>query len=368
MPVTRPDSRPGAEQHGALARRDPGHEQAPQPLASTGNTGRHSVEDGAASFFPGELRHDWALDEVLDLYQRPLNDLIHLAQQAHRRHFEPNRVQLSTLLNIKRGGCPEDCAYCPQSVRHDNSVHAEPLLPLEEVLQAARRAREAGATRFCMGAAWRELRDRDLERLGTLVAEVRGLGLETCLTVGMLTEQQARVLAEAGLDYYNHNLDTSESFYPQIISTRSYQDRLRTLEAVRAAGIKVCCGGILGLGETVQDRAELLLQLAGFDPHPESVPINVLVRVEGTPLAAQEPPDPFDVVRTIAVARVMMPASVLRLSAGRGEMSDELQALCFLAGANSVFYGEELLTTPNQQTDADRRLFDRLGIRAVVAG
>ncbi|RME32757.1 MAG: biotin synthase BioB [Gammaproteobacteria bacterium] len=316
----------------------------------------------------GAIRHDWQLAEVLELYRSSLPDLIWYAQQAHRRHFPADRVQLSTLLNIKRGGCPEDCGYCPQSARHDSSVHAEPLLPPEEVLAAARRAREAGATRFCMGAAWRELRDRDLPRLTDLVAEVRKLGLETCLTVGMLNEHQARELARAGLDYYNHNLDTSESFYPRIISTRSYEDRLRTLEAVRAAGIRVCCGGILGLGETLEDRAELLIRLASFDPHPESVPVNVLVRVAGTPLAEHEPPDPFDVVRTIAVARVMMPASVLRLSAGRGQMSDELQALCFLAGANSVFYGEELLTTPNPDTEADRRLFARLGIRAENRG
>src|SRR5262245_35570182 len=309
------------------------------------------------------IRHDWVQQEVLGLYRLPFNDLMYRAQTVHRAHFDANEVQISTLLSIKTGGCPEDCAYCPQSAHFTTSVTAGKLMAKESVLDEARRARSAGATRFCMGAAWRAPRDRDVEEVAELIAGVKALGLETRATLGMLTGRQAERLKEAGLDYYNHNLDTSESYYREIISTRTYQDRLDTLEHVRAAGIHVCCGGILGLGETLEDRAAMLQTLANLPVHPESVPINSLVRVEGTPLAAAEPVDPLDFVRTIAVARILMPRSVVRLSAGREEMSDELQALAFRAGANSIFYGEKLLTTPNPKESADRRLFDRLGLR-----
>jgi biotin synthase len=307
-------------------------------------------------------RREWSLDEVLALFRLPFNDLIFRAQQVHRAHFDPNAVQISTLLSIKTGGCPEDCAYCPQSAHYHTGVSAERLMARDAVLTEARRAREAGASRFCMGAAWRSPRDSDVEAVADLVAGVKALGLETCATLGMLTRLQADRLKEAGLDYYNHNLDTSAAFYGQIISTRTLEDRLETLGHVREAGIHVCCGGILGMGESLDDRAELLRTLANLPEPPESVPINQLVRVEGTPLAHAEPVDPLDFVRTIAVARILMPRSVVRLSAGRESMSDELQALCFLAGANSIFYGEKLLTTPNPATHADRRLFDRLGL------
>jgi len=310
-------------------------------------------------------RHDWSRAEILALFGLPFNDLLFRAQQVHRAHFDANQVQASTLLSIKTGACPEDCAYCPQSAHHRTGLEVERLLPLDEVLAAARRARAGGASRFCMGAAWRSPRDKDIEPLVEMVRGVKALGLETCLTAGMLSEPQARRLADAGLDYYNHNLDTSPEFYGEIIGTRTYDDRLRTLAAVRTAGLKVCCGGIIGMGESRSDRAGLLEQLAALDPHPESVPINQLVRVEGTPLADVEPPDPFEFVRTIAVARILMPRSRVRLSAGRTEMSDELQALCFLAGANSVFYGDKLLTTGNPGTEHDRRLFERLGLEAV---
>jgi len=280
----------------------------------------------------------------------------------HRAHFEANRVQLSTLLSIKTGACPEDCAYCPQSARYHTGVKAEPLMDLATVTAAARAAKAQGATRFCMGAAWRAPKDRDIEKVAEMVREVRELGLETCLTLGMLKPEQAGRLSDAGLDYYNHNLDTSESFYKEIISTREYSDRLDTLHHVRQAGIKVCCGGIVGMGESRADRAELLRTLANLPQHPESVPINNLVQVEGTPLKGLPALDPLEFVRTIAVARVLMPQSYVRLSAGRSEMSDELQALCFLAGANSIFYGEKLLTTGNPQHERDTALFRRLGI------
>ncbi len=311
-------------------------------------------------------RHDWALDEVLALYRLPFNDLLYRAQTVHRAHFDANEVQIATLLSIKTGGCPEDCAYCPQSAHFTTGVTAQKLMPKADVLAEAARARSAGATRFCMGAAWRAPRDSDVEEVADLVAGVKALGLETCATLGMLTPAQARRLKQAGLDYYNHNLDTSEAHYERIISTRTYQDRLETLTHVRDAGIHVCCGGILGMGESVEDVASMLVTLANLPAHPESVPINLLVRVEGTPLAEAEAIDPFHFVRTIAIARIMMPASFVRLSAGRESMSDELQALCFLAGANSIFYGEKLLTTPNPSQHSDRRLFDRLGLRPLV--
>src|SRR5919106_2219459 len=308
------------------------------------------------------IRHDWQIDEVLGLFQQPFSDLLYQAQGAHRQHFDPNKVQMSTLLNIKGGACPEDCAYCPQSGRSKTGLEAQPLLAASKVRQAAERAKGNGATRFCMGAAWRSPRNRDLERVIEMVAMVKALGLETCATLGMLTLDQALRLKAVGLDYYNHNLDTSEGYYQVIITTRTYQDRLETLEHVRVAGIRLCCGGIIGLGEDLTDRCQLLITLANLPVHPESVPINVLVRVAGTPLANIEKPDPFDVIRTIAVARLLMPASYIRLSAGRTEMSDELQALGFFAGANSIFYGEKLLTTDNPDTDQDRELFRRLGI------
>ncbi|GAB6066738.1 biotin synthase BioB [Methylothermus subterraneus] len=309
------------------------------------------------------LRHDWTKQEVLALYELSLSDLIYTAQTVHRRYFDPNRIQISTLLSIKTGGCPEDCAYCPQSGRYATGLEREPLLSLEEVVAAAQAAKANGATRFCMGAAWRAPKDRDLERLAEMVAAVKALGLETCMTLGMLTEAQAKRLKQAGLDYYNHNLDTSPEFYPKIIRTRTYQDRLDTLRHVREAGIHVCCGGIVGMGESRADRAELLRQLANLPRHPESVPINLLVQVEGTPLYGAPSLDPFELVRTVAVARILMPASYVRLSAGRTALSDELQALCFLAGANSVFFGDKLLTTANPEREADRRLFERLGLR-----
>lgn len=313
-------------------------------------------------------RHDWRQEEVEALFSLPFNDLLFLAQQVHRRHFDPNVVQVSTLLSIKTGACPEDCAYCPQSARFATALKAEKLMALDEVLAAARRARDAGATRFCMGAAWRSPKDRDLDKVISMIEGVRDLGMETCVTLGMLTEAQARRLSAAGLDYYNHNLDTSESYYGEIISTRTYQDRLDTLEHVRKAGISVCCGGIIGMGESLADRAALLATLASLPAHPESVPINQLVQVEGTPLYGSRPLDPLEFVRMIAVARVMFPRSHVRLSAGRDDMSDETQALCFLAGANSLFYGERLLTTDNPDEVHDRQLFERLGLQAEEPG
>jgi biotin synthase len=316
---------------------------------------------------PAALRHDWSLSEVQALFALPLLDLLLRAQTVHRAHHEPNTVQMSTLLSIKTGACPEDCAYCPQSARYDTGVEAEPLMQVDEVRAAAARAKAAGATRFCMGAAYRAPKARELAVIADMVRAVRALGLETCATLGMLKPEQAATLKAAGLDYYNHNLDTSSEFYGQIISTRTYQERLDTLSAVRAAGIKVCCGGIVGLGESQQDRAQLLRTLANLPEHPESVPINQLVKVPGTPLAQGPPVDPFDFVRTIAVARLLMPHAHVRLSAGREAMSDELQALCFLAGANSIFYGEKLLTTGNPDVERDQQLFARLGLAAEAA-
>ena len=308
--------------------------------------------------------HKWRIAEIETLFNLPFNDLLYQAQGIHRQHFDPNTVQLSTLLSIKTGGCSEDCGYCPQSAQHEDSVEAEPMLPLTAVLDAARAAKAAGATRFCMGAAWRSPKQRDLEPVLEMVREVKAMGLETCATLGMLKSGQADQLKDAGLDYYNHNLDTSPEFYGEIISTRTYQDRLDTLEQVRDAGLNVCCGGIVGMGESRTQRAGLLAQLANLDPQPESVPINMLVRVEGTPLADTPALDALEFVRTIAVARILMPASHVRLSAGRQEMSEAVQALCFLAGANSIFYGEKLLTTGNPEVARDRALLDKLGIRA----
>jgi biotin synthase len=311
------------------------------------------------------IRHDWTRAEAEALFALPFVDLIHQAQLAHRAYHDPNAVQRAALLSIKTGACPEDCKYCPQSARYDTGIAAERLMPLEAVLARARAAKAAGASRFCMGAAWRSPRDKDLDQVAVMVRAVRALGLETCATLGMLTKAQAERLAEAGLDYYNHNLDTSPEFYGEIITTRTYQDRLDTLAAVRGAGIKVCCGGIVGMGESRADRASFLVALANLPAHPDSVPINRLVRVPGTPLADAVELDPFEFVRTIAVARILMPASIVRLSAGREAMSEELQALCFLAGANSIFHGERLLTTANTDVDADQRLFDKLGLTAL---
>lgn len=312
-----------------------------------------------------DLRHDWELREIESIYALPLPELIFRAQQAHRRHFAADDVQLSTLLNIKTGGCPEDCAYCPQSVRYSSGVEAEALMDVAAVAAAARQAKAAGASRFCMGAAWRSPKDRDLNKVAEMVAAVHELGMETCATLGMLSAQQAQTLKRAGLDFYNHNLDTSPEFYGEIISTRQYDDRLETLANVQQAGMSVCCGGIIGMGEGQADRCRLLQVLANLPSHPQSVPINVLVRMPGTPLAEAEDLPPLELVRTIATARILMPASRVRLSAGRTEMSEPLQALCFVAGANSIFYGERLLTTANPQQDRDRALLDALGLRAI---
>jgi biotin synthase len=316
----------------------------------------------AVAFQGGDIRHDWTREQVEALFALPFNDLLFRAQTVHRQYFDPNQVQVSTLLSIKTGACPEDCAYCPQSTRYDTGLEAEKLMEVEKVLEQARAAKAGGATRFCMGAAWRSPKDRDMPYVVAMVRGVRDLGLESCMTLGMLTREQARELADAGLDYYNHNLDTSPEFYGDIITTRTYQDRLDTLGHVRDAGMKICSGGIVGMGEGQGDRAGLLQQLANLPQHPESVPINMLVRVEGTPLADQEDLDPFEFIRTIAVARIMMPASHVRLSAGREEMNEQMHALAYFAGANSIFYGEKLLTTPNPQANSDMALFARLGI------
>lgn len=314
------------------------------------------------------VRHDWTVEEVEALFALPFQDLMFEAQRVHRAHQTPNTVQMSTLLSVKTGACPEDCAYCPQSIRYDTGLDREALMAVEDVAHRARAAQQAGATRFCMGAAWRSPKKRDLEVMIAMIREVHALGMESCATLGMLTREQAQELRDAGLDYYNHNIDTSPEFYGQIISTRDFQDRLDTLEAVREAGLNVCCGGIVGLGETVRDRARMLQVLANLSHHPESVPINQLVAVPGTPLAGQAPIDPFDFVRTIAVARILMPRAAVRLSAGREQMSDELQALAFLAGANSIFYGEKLLTTGNPDVAHDRQLLERLGLRTATGG
>ena len=309
------------------------------------------------------IRHDWSRNEILALFNLPFNDLIFQAQTLHRQYFDPNVVQISTLCSIKTGSCPEDCQYCPQSSRYDTGLAPEKLMAVEKVIAEAKAAKASGATRFCMGAAWRSPKDKDLTMVSAMITGVKALGLETCMTLGMLSESQAQQLAEVGLDYYNHNLDTSPEYYGEVITTRTYGDRLNTLAHVRKAGMKVCCGGIVGMGEQLQDRAGLLLQLANMAEHPESVPVNLLVRVEGTPLAEQEDLDPFDFIRTIAATRILMPASYVRLSAGRESMNEQMQALAFLAGANSIFYGEKLLTTPNTETNRDLQLFQRLGIQ-----
>ena len=321
-----------------------------------------AADDSATLSGLCRLRHDWTRTEIGALFDLPFPELVFRAQSIHRQYFDPAEVQISTLLSIKTGGCPEDCAYCPQSARYDTGVDAEKLMALDAVLAEARAAKSAGASRFCMGAAWRSPKDRELEHVCEMVEAVKGLGLETCATLGMLTAAQARTLKRAGLDYYNHNLDTSPEFYGEIITTRVYQDRLETLERVRDAGIHVCCGGIVGMGETRADRIGMIATLAALPVHPESVPINMLARVAGTPLADQPPLDPLEFVRTIAVARITMPRSVVRLSAGREDMSEEMQALCFLAGANSIFYGPKLLTTGNPERDRDRVLMDKLGL------
>jgi len=316
---------------------------------------------------PSSEAQCWSLAQVEALFRLPFADLLYRAQQVHREHFDPNAVQLSTLLSIKTGGCPEDCGYCPQAARYDTSVKSQALMELDDVLAAASVAKAAGATRFCMGAAWRGPKQRDLESVLNMVREVKALGLETCATLGMLKDGQAEQLKDAGLDYYNHNLDTAPEFYDEIITTRDYQDRLDTLERVRNADLNVCCGGIVGMGESLTQRAGLVAQLANLDPYPESVPINLLVQVEGTPLADTKALDPLDFVRTIAVARITMPMARVRLSAGRQQMSEAVQALCFLAGANSIFYGDQLLTTGNPEVERDRALLDKLGMYPLAA-
>ena len=304
----------------------------------------------------------WTLEQAKSIFNLPLNELIFDAQVVHRKNFAPGKVQISTLLSIKTGGCPENCSYCPQSAHYKTNVKKEPLMDLDEVVEAAKRAKSAGASRFCMGAAWRGPRDEDLDPVCAMVSEVKKLGLETCVTLGLLRDNQALKLKDAGLDFYNHNIDTSEDFYDKIITTRTFQDRLDTLDQVRKAGLKVCCGGIIGMGENNDDRISMLVTLANLDEPPESVPINKLIRIPGTPLEGQQEVDPFDFIRTIATARILMPKSYVRLSAGREQMSDEMQALCFLAGANSIFYGEKLLTADNPIPENDQLLFERLGL------
>jgi biotin synthase len=333
-----------------------------------GNQHSNATQDSAyrqvlGNALSGQIRTDWTVDEVRALYHAPFMELLYAAQTVHREHFNPNHIQISTLLSVKTGGCPEDCGYCPQSIRYETGLENEALLNLEQVLENARAARANGATRFCMGAAWRSPKPKQLDSIVEMVKAVSDLGMETCATLGMLAPDQAQQLKDAGLDYYNHNLDTSENFYPQIITTRTYKHRLDTLQAVREAGLKVCCGGIVGMGETETDRVELLHTLATLPQHPGSVPVNQLVQVEGTPLAGSNEFDPLEFVRMIAVARILMPASHVRLSAGREDMSDETQALCFFAGANSIFYGEKLLTTDNPATLEDRALMARLGMQ-----
>ncbi|CAG1012729.1 partial biotin synthase [Burkholderiaceae bacterium] len=306
----------------------------------------------------------WRVADVAALFELPFNELLFRAQTVHREHFDPSQVQLSSLLSIKTGGCPEDCGYCPQSVHFDTGVEASALMPIDAVLDAARRAKEAGATRFCMGAAWRGPKDRDIEKVAALISGVKSLGMEACATLGMLGEGHAEQLRDAGLDYYNHNIDSAPDKYADIITTRHFEDRLDTLDKVRSAGVKVCCGGIVGMGESREQRAALIATLANMDPYPESVPINHLVPVEGTPLASQEALDPFEFVRTIAAARITMPQTMVRLSAGRQQLGEAVQALCFLAGANSMFYGDKLLTTGNPDVQADQSLMAKLGMRA----
>ncbi len=313
--------------------------------------------------FEPQIKHNWNLKEVESLFAEPLNDLIFKAQITTRAFFDANEVQASTLLSIKTGGCEEDCKYCPQSSHYETEVKAEKLLDKEKILNEAKKAKEMGASRFCMGAAWRSPKERHMNILAEVISEVKGLGLETCMTLGMLTETQAQKLSDAGLDYYNHNIDTSEEYYKEIITTRTFEDRLNTLDNVRKSGMKVCCGGIVGMGEKLTDRANMLITLANMPTHPESVPINMLVTIEGTPFENVKEIDSIDFIKTIAVARIMMPASYVRLSAGRENMSKETQAMCFLAGANSIFYGEKLLTTPNPEKNEDLQLLSQLGIK-----
>jgi biotin synthase len=319
--------------------------------------------DGTSSASRSDLRKQWTVAEASALYNLPFNDLLFRAQTVHRANFDPNRVQLSRLLSIKTGGCPEDCAYCSQSVHHESGLSASKLMEVERVIAEARKARDAGATRYCMGAAWRNPKPRDIEAVVAMVKGVKALGMETCMTLGMLDRAQSEQLSHAGLDYYNHNIDTSERYYSEIITTRNFADRLDTLENVRAAGMKVCCGGIVGMGEQADDRIAMLTTLANLPEHPESVPINMLIPIPGTPLANAEPIQPIDFVRTVALARIMMPESVVRLSAGRTAMTDEMQALCFFAGANSIFVGDTLLTAGNPENDKDMELFRRLGLQ-----
>ena len=311
---------------------------------------------------PVETERRWSVAQIVELFELPFNDLMHRAQTVHRENFDPNGVQVSTLLSIKTGGCSEDCGYCPQAARYHTDIENEPLMPIDEVLAAARAAKESGASRFCMGAAWRSPKQKDLEPVLKMISEVKAMGLETCATLGMLKEGQASQLKEAGLDYYNHNLDTAPEFYGDVITTRTYQDRLDTLDSVREADINVCCGGIIGMGESRNQRAGLLAQLANMERPPESVPINLLTQVEGTPLHGVDELDQFEFIRTIAAARITMPKSFVRLSAGRQSMHEGIQALCFLAGANSIFYGEKLLTTGNPEAEADKQLFAKLGL------
>ncbi len=310
------------------------------------------------------LKHDWKVEEILKLFALPFNDLVFKAAEVHRANHEANKVQISTLLSIKTGSCPENCKYCPQSAHYNTGLEKESLMEISKILEAAKNAKEAGASRFCMGAAWRNLHDRDVKNICEIVDAVKKTGLETCMTLGMLTDDQSKKLKEAGLDYYNHNIDSSEEFYSEIITTRNFEDRLNTLKNVREAGLNVCSGGIVGMGEKLEDRAKMLIILANLPKHPQSVPINMLVKVKGTPLDKVEDLDQFDFIRTIAVARIMMPQSVVRLSAGRENMNEQTQALCFLAGANSIFYGEKLLTTSNPEMEKDRELFKKLGIAA----
>jgi biotin synthase len=327
-----------------------------------------SNETASVTPTPRDLRRSWTREEALALYEAPFNDLLFQAQTVHRQHFDPNKVQLSRLLSIKTGGCPEDCGYCSQSTHHDSGLKASKLMEVERVVAEARKARDAGATRYCMGAAWRSPKDRDIEAVAAMVEGVKALGMETCMTLGMLDSAQAARLAAAGLDYYNHNIDTSERYYGEIISTHSFADRLQTLANVREFGMKVCCGGIVGMGEEAIDRVDMLVTLANLPDHPESVPINMLIPIPGTPLAKAEPIDPLAFVRTIALARIMMPKSYVRLSAGRTAMTDEMQALCLFAGANSIFVGDTLLTAGNPGEDHDTKLFRRLGIEAMGLG
>ena len=333
-------------------------------VSATMNSSSATVSEHVLQGAGGEIRHNWTIADVNALFEMPFNDLLFKAQTIHRQYFDPNQVQVSTLLSIKTGACPEDCKYCPQSARYDTGLEKERLMEIEKVIQRAREAKAAGSTRFCMGAAWRNPKDRDIPYVVDMIKEVKKLGLETCMTLGMLTREQAIALKQAGLDYYNHNLDTSPEYYGDIITTRTYQDRLDTLQHVRDAGMNVCSGGIVGMGETADDRSGLLMQLANLPQQPESVPINMLVKVKGTPLDKVDDLEPFEFVRTIAVARIMMPKSYVRLSAGREAMNEQMQALCFMAGANSIFYGCKLLTTSNPETHEDVLLFKKLGINS----